>query len=85
MPLVGFVTNRSAEASVRQPPADSAPRRALNRHTDCPAKVLQFGAKPVDLPAEATRFEMVVNLKTAKTIGAESPTGALLRADAVIE
>ena len=49
------------------------------------SKVLR-GSKPSDLPVEqAAKFEFVVNLKTAKAIGVDLPTGILLRADEVIE
>src|SRR5205085_11523898 len=79
-----FLTRRDVEAGGLMAYGPDFPHM-YRRAAAYVAKIIS-GAKPADLPVEQpTKFEFVINLKTATVLGLTIPPSVLLRADHVVE
>ena len=83
VPVVGHASDMAEAGALFSYGASRADQ--LRRSAQLVDKILK-GAKPVDIPVEQpTKFELVINLKTARALGVTIPQALLLRADEVIQ
>jgi len=86
LPLMGMAASWVKAGALIYYGAATGPAEYFSRQAAAYVVKILHGAKPADLPVEQpTKFELVINLKTAKALGLTVPPSLLLRADQVIE
>jgi putative tryptophan/tyrosine transport system substrate-binding protein len=86
LPLMGFSPRWSAAGALLAYGAAVGAQPEFSRQAAAYVVKILHGAKPAELPIQQpTKFELIINLKTAKTLGLTIPASLLQRADQIIE